>query len=210
MRLRADQHAKTKLLKEAGLVSFFEKDDAVNIQTLVPPNSRVALEIGCGKGGFVIKHARKHAETFYFALEKIETILVKALRKYHKDPAPNIHYLRADADQLPILFHPQTFDEIYLNFSDPWPKSRHEKRRLTTPERLKMYHGLLKENGEIHLKTDNKSLFHYSVITLQTSGYEIAHYTRDLYQDPKDNIPTEFEEKFRDQMPIHHLIAVKR
>ena len=210
MRLRADQHAKDKLLKEQGLVSFFEKEDAINIQSIVPPHSQVALEIGCGKGGFVIKHAQRFPETFYFALEKIETILVKALRKYHKDPAPNIHYLRADADQLPLLFNPQTFDKIYLNFSDPWPKSRHEKRRLTTPSRLKMYHDLLKDEGEIHLKTDNKSLFHYSVITLQTSNYEITHYTRDLYQDPKDNIPTEFEEKFRDQMPIHHLIAVKR
>lgn len=210
MRLRADQQAKEKLLGEKALVSFFEKDDAAKIQHLVPSDCQMALEIGCGKGGFVVKHAKKHPQTYYFALEKIETILVKALRKFHQDPLPNVHYLRADADQLYQLFDPGTFDDIYLNFSDPWPKSRHEKRRLTTPSRLKMYHLLLKPEGQIHLKTDNRSFYFYSLVTLQTSGFTIPFATRDLYQDPKDNIATEFEEKFRDQMPIYHLIAVKR
>jgi tRNA (guanine-N7-)-methyltransferase len=210
MRLRADQNAKDKLLKEKGLVSFFEKEDAHNLLPLVKSPGPIALEIGCGKGGFVIKQAKHHPEFFYFALEKIETILVKALRKYHRDPVPNVHYVRADAHQLTALFSPSSLSRLYLNFSDPWPKSRHEKRRLTHPSLLKVYRSLLAPSGEIHLKTDNRSLFFYSLVTLQAHGFEIQSFTLDLYQDPKDNIPTEFEEKFRDQMPIHRLIAVKR
>jgi tRNA (guanine-N7-)-methyltransferase len=210
MRLRADQNAKDKLLNEKGLVSFFEKEDAHPLLPLVKGPWPIALEIGCGKGGFVIKQAKHDPAFFYFALEKIETILVKALRKYHRDPVPNIHYVRADAHQLTALFSPLSLTRLYLNFSDPWPKSRHEKRRLTHPSLLKVYHSLLGPGGEIHLKTDNRSLFFYSLVTLQAHGFEIQSFTLDLYQDPKDNIPTEFEEKFRDQMPIHRLIAVKR
>jgi len=210
MRLRADQHAKDKLLNEAPRVSFFEKDDAASLQHLIPVQGSTALEIGCGKGGFVINIAQKNKDTFYVALEKIETILVKALRKFHQTPVSNVHYIRADADQLPALFEPSTFDRIYLNFSDPWPKSRHQKRRLTTPSKLEMYRHLLKEEGEIHLKTDNRSFFYYSLTTLQYMGFEITHFTLDLYLDPVGNIPTEFEEKFRDQMPIYHFIAQKR
>lgn len=210
MRLRADQNAKDKLLNEKGRVSFFEKDDAQNVLPFAPGQTPIALEIGCGKGGFVIKHAKRHPEFFYFALEKIETILVRALKKYHHAPVPNIHYLRADAHQLTELFRASSLARIYLNFSDPWPKNRHEKRRLTHPSLLKVYHSLLIPKGEIHLKTDNRSFFHYSLVTLQAHGFEIQSFTLDLYQDPQDNIPTEFEEKFRDQMPIHRLIAVKR
>lgn len=210
MRLRADQNAKDKLLKEKGLVSFFEKEDAHNLLPLVKGPDPIALEIGCGKGGFIIKQAQHDPTFFYFALEKIETILVKALRKFHRDPVPNLHYVRADAHQLTTLFSPSSLTRLYLNFSDPWPKSRHEKRRLTHPSLLKVYHALLRTGGEIHLKTDNRSLFYYSLVTLQAHAFEIQSFTLDLYQDPKDNIPTEFEEKFRDQMPIHRLIAVKR
>jgi tRNA (guanine-N7-)-methyltransferase len=210
MRLRTDQNAKEKLLKEKGLVTFFEKEDAVSVLNLAPSSTPIAVEIGCGKGGFIIQHAEENPNVYYFAIEKIETILLKAIRKYHKNPQPNVHYLRADAHQLATLFDAHSVAVFYLNFSDPWPKARHEKRRLTHPSLLRDYHSLLKEDGRLELKTDNRSLFYYSLTTLQAHGFDIIKLTKDLYQDPRGNVPTEFEEKFRDHMPIYQLIARRR
>lgn len=170
----------------------------------------VAVELGCGKGGFITALAPKHPDIHFFAFEKFETILVKALHKYDRHPVPNITFVSGDATQIDQFFPGQSVDAFHLNFSDPWPKARHEKRRLTTPDRLAKYHHLLKNDGWLHLKTDNRSLFFYSMVTLQSRGFDIVQWTQDLAFAGWDNTRTEFEIRYGKDFPIHALKARKK
>lgn len=209
MRLRTDQNAEKKLAARPERVVIL---DPLANASLTPHITQptVAVELGCGKGGFITALAPNHPDIHYFAFEKFETILVKALRKYDRNPVPNVTFVSGDATQIDDLFPPQSIDAFYLNFSDPWPKARHEKRRLTTPKRVKKYHHLLKDTGTIHLKTDNRSFFYYSLVTLQTSGFEICEWTKDLAHSGWENTLTEFEIRYGKDFPIHALKARKK
>ncbi len=209
MRLRTDQFAAKKLAARPERVVIL--DPKANV-SLMPhaTHPKVAVELGCGKGGFITQLAPKHPNVHYFAFEKFETILVKALHKYDRNPVPNVTFVSGDATMIDALLPVKSVDAFYLNFSDPWPKARHEKRRLTTPERLKKYHHLLKDDGIIHLKTDNRSLFFYSLVTLQKSGFEIIQWTKDLAGSGWENTLTEFEIRYGKDFPIHALKARKK
>ena len=160
------------------------------------------IEIGMGKGKFIMALAKSHPEIDYLGIEKYESVMYRGLQKFEKeDPIlQNLRFFRADAELINQYFAPGEVDRIYLNFSDPWPKGRHAKRRLTSPAFLTRYDQILANGGRIEFKTDNTLLFEYSVETVMASPvWQITALTRDLHHDPemnRGNIMTEYEEKF--------------
>lgn len=159
----------------------------------------IHLEIGMGKGRFLMEMARLHPEIHYIGIEKYSSVLVRALEKMEEAPLPNIHFLRMDAEYITEYFDKGEVEEIYLNFSDPWPKDRHAKRRLTSKEFFKRYDNILKKDGVVEFKTDNNDLFDFSLEQIPEAGWNIVEYTRDLHNNEKmneGNIMTEYEERF--------------
>ena len=158
-------------------------------------NNPIFIEIGMGKGKFIIENALKYPNINFIGIEKFDSILALALKKI-PDNLNNLKVLRLDAINLDEIFN-REIDKIYLNFSDPWPKKRHEKRRLTSLVFLEKYDKIFKNNKIIEMKTDNKNLFCYSIKSFNNYGYYIDFLTFDLHKEEKiDNITTEYEEKF--------------
>ena len=157
----------------------------------------VHIEIGIGKGRFIHTIAKNFPEVNFIGIEKFDNVIVRALEKVIEEPLPNLKLMRVDAEAIPIILKDHSVSRVYLNFPDPWPKERHAKRRLTNRRFLKMYEDLLTENGEIHMKTDNKFLFDYSLEEIMFYDMELTTITRDLHNsDVNCNIMTEFEEKY--------------
>lgn len=182
-----------------------------NWHTLFENKNPIHIEIGMGKGQFIMSLARKYPNINYIGMERYTSVLLRALQKMDQDPLPNLRFLCEDAIRLPELFAPQEIDRIYLNFSDPWPKDRHAKRRLTSKTFLKCYEQVLSPQGHIEFKTDNRNLFDFSSEEIQKAGWKINAHTLDLHHDPvmnEGNILTEYEEKFSSMgNPIFKLIA---
>ena len=173
----------------------------------------IQIEIGTGKGRFLMEQARLHPELNFIGIEKYSSVLLKALQKQEKEQLPNIVFLRFEAEHLGDVFGPSEVDRIYLNFSDPWPKERHAHRRLTSETFLHLYETFLKEEGTIEFKTDNQTLFDFSVESAEAADYEIWLCTRDLHNSPyvTGNIMTEYEEKFSAMgNPICKMILSKQ
>lgn len=170
------------------------------------------IEIGTGKGKFITTMARLHPENLYVGIEMKPEALIYALRRIEGCPTKNIGLLLFHADRLEEAFSEGELDRIYLNFTDPWPKKRHAKRRLTHPRYLQTYRRLLKPGGEIHLKTDHPSLFEYSLNTLSDEGFRLRNITFDLHHSAfaEGNVTTEYEEKFMARgIPVYRLEAVR-
>lgn len=172
----------------------------------------IHMEIGMGKGRFIMDLARQNPEVNYIGVERYTSVLLRAVQKMESDPLPNIRFLCIDAAMLPEYFAQDEVKKIYLNFSDPWPKDRHAKRRLTSKEFLARYEQVLDSKGTIEFKTDNRSLFDFSVDTVEESTtWNLDAKTYDLHHDEsmnQGNIMTEYEEKFSSKgNPIHKLIA---
>lgn len=171
------------------------------------------IEIGMGKGDFIIENARRYPDINFIGMEKYTTVLDKALKKALREGMPkNLIFLKDDAVRLPELFETGELDRIYLNFSDPWPKSRHAKRRLTHPSFLELYKSALKKQGKMIFKTDNRNLFEYSLVTFANNGFVFEDVCLDLHHQEgyEDNIQTEYERKFSKNGPIYRLeVSVK-
>lgn len=177
------------------------------------------VEIGTGKGGFLVEMACRHPEINYLGVEFYESVLFRAVEKMEalpNDERPeNLLFMNRDAAVLPEVFGEEKADALYLNFSDPWPKKRHAKRRLTSRRFLEVYERFLKPDGKLNFKTDNRALFDFSVEELtEAPGWEIEALTYDLHKDPvmnEGNIMTEYERKFSALgNRINKLIAVYR
>ncbi|MFG6148230.1 tRNA (guanosine(46)-N7)-methyltransferase TrmB [Halobacillus sp. B23F22_1] len=169
----------------------------------------IHLEIGSGKGQFIAGMGKQHPEVNFIGVERVKSVIVGALKKVIDSEAANVRLLNEDAQDLRDLFQSNEVDHIYLNFSDPWPKSRHEKRRLTYPAFLDQYKDVLKQEGEITLKTDNRGFFEYSVASFSKYGMIIEELSLDLHDlnDPL-NVETEYEEKFSEKgQPIYRCKA---
>lgn len=171
----------------------------------------IHIEIGMGKGQFIMKLAKEHPDINYIGIERYSSVLLRALQKMEIEPLPNIRFLCMDASIITEVFDKEEVAKIYLNFSDPWPKERHAKRRLTSRQFFERYDKILAGNGVVEFKTDNDDLFAFSMEEVAEAGWTLDAHTFDLHHDPvlnEGNIMTEYEEKFSSLgHPIHKLIA---
>ena len=176
----------------------------------------IHIEVGMGKGQFLFGQAAAHPEINYIGIERYTSVLLRAIQKINPDePLKNMLFICMDAAELPEVFAPNEIARIYLNFSDPWPKDRHARRRLTSSEFLARYDQILAADGSIEFKTDNRALFDFSLDEIEHSAvWKLAAHTFDLHHTPElceGNIMTEYEEKFSSMgNPICKLIATRK
>lgn len=159
----------------------------------------IHIEIGTGKGRFIMELAALHPEINYVGIEKYSSVLFRATQKMEVDPLPNVRFIRMEAEHILRYFEKNEVERVYLNFSDPWPKERHAKRRLVSREFLDRYRSLLKEGGHLEFKTDNRELFDFGVEQTEIAHWKIMEITYDLHHDETmntGNIMTEYEERF--------------
>ncbi|WAA11756.1 tRNA (guanosine(46)-N7)-methyltransferase TrmB [Fervidibacillus halotolerans] len=157
----------------------------------------IHIEIGTGKGKFITEMAKQHPDINFIGIETYTSVIVSALDKLIEAELTNLKLLNINAIQLESIFAPGEISVIYLNFSDPWPKNRHEKRRLTHRSFLEKYQKIMQHGGQIHFKTDNQKLFEYSLVSFSEFGMILTDVNLDLHHsDFKGNIMTEYEEKF--------------
>lgn len=176
---------------------FFLDEEALNSGNPFSNNNPIHLELGMGKGQFIIELAKQNTDINYIGVELQASAQVMAGKKLEEEPLSNVRLYNQDvANLLNHQFWVGSIDRIYLNFSDPWPKTRHAKRRLTSNRFTPIYDKLLSENGSIHQKTDSKSLFEFSIMSLTQNGYEIVDIELDMHSSKRANIITEYEEKF--------------
>ena len=157
------------------------------------------IEIGMGKGRFIMDMAALHPDINYIGIERYSSVLLRALQKMEQNPLPNIKFICMDAADVAEVFAKDEVDRIYSNFSDPWPKDRHAKRRLPSRQFLARYDVILKKEGTLEFKTDNRPLFDFAVEELEPAGWQAQVITYDLHSDPalmESNVMTEYEEKF--------------
>ena len=166
-----------------------------NWNSIFKNNNPIYIEIGMGKGNFIIENALRYKNINFIGIEKYDSVIVRAIQKSNGLPLDNLKILRIDANKLMDVFDKE-IDTIYLNFSDPWPKKRHSKRRLTSEFFLDIYDNIFKDRMRIIMKTDNIDLFNYSLDSLIDHGYSIVYQNNDLDCLSDDNIMTEYEEKF--------------
>lgn len=165
-------------------------------QELFSNDNPIHIEIGMGKGIFLIEMAKRNPNINFIGIEKFDSVIVRAIEKIEKEKLPNLRLIRADAEYIEDIFEKE-IDTIYLNFSDPWPKKRHTHRRLTSSKFLKRYDSIFKNDKKIIMKTDNRHLFEFSVIELVEYGYHIEDLCLDIYSENlENNIPTEYETRF--------------
>ena len=170
----------------------------------------IYIEIGMGKGNFIIQNAQRYKNINFIGIEKYDSVIVRAIQKSDELELDNLKIVRMDANRLHEVFD-REIDTIYLNFSDPWPKDRHAKRRLTSPVFLNIYKDVFKDRKRIIMKTDNINLFNYSLETLIDNGYDIVFKTNNLDCLSENNIMTEYESKFYDKgIKINKLEAIKK
>lgn len=178
-------------------------------KTLFKNNNEIHLEIGMGKGDFIIKMAKKYPNINFIGIEMFDSVILRAVQKLENIELPNLKLIRYDATNIEKIFDKE-IDTLYLNFSDPWPKNRHEHRRLTSQRFLERYDKIFKEKKHIIQKTDNRKLFEFSLISYIDYGYKIDSISLNLHQDEIDNIETEYEKKFSALgMPIYMVEITK-
>ena len=169
----------------------------------------IYIEIGMGKGDFIIENAKRYKNINFIGIEKYDSVIVRAIQKSNELELDNLRIIRMDAKDINLVFDKE-IDLIYLNFSDPWPKDRHAKRRLTSPNFLRLYDDIFRDKCHIIMKTDNVLLFDYSLDSLTNYGYEIKYMTRNLDCLNEDNIMTEYESKFYNKgVKINKLEGIK-
>ena len=168
-------------------------------RTFFENHNEIHIEVGMGKGRFMMEMAEKNPEINYLGIEMYSSVLLRAVQKMEEKELHNLRFILMDAREIEEVFDHEEVDRIYLNFSDPWPKDRHAKRRLPSRQFLQKFEQVLKKDGVIEFKTDNRDLFDFAVEETEPAGWEILEISYDLHQDEKmmkDNVMTEYEERF--------------
>lgn len=177
-------------------------------------DNELHIEIGMGKGRFLMDLATLNPNINYVGIEKYSSVLLRAIQKQEQLLLPNVKFIRMDAEDITEVFAPAEVDKIYLNFSDPWPKDRHAKRRLPSRQFLGRYDQILKPDGVVEFKTDNKDLFQFALDEVEPAGWNLDAVTYDLHHDPvmnEGNVMTEYEEKFSSLgNPIYKYIVSRK
>ncbi|WP_394235601.1 tRNA (guanosine(46)-N7)-methyltransferase TrmB [Niallia oryzisoli] len=200
MRLRHKPWAKEKIEQYPQYVVSDPEGLKGKWSTVYEKNQPLHIEIGTGKGRFITEMAKANPSVNYLGIELQESVIVSALDRLIEAEVPNVKLLNANAVDLPQYFEKGEVSRVYLNFSDPWPKTRHAKRRLTYKTFLKIYEEILPEQGEIHFKTDNQGLFEYSLMSFSEYGMLLKFVSLDLHNSLfEGNIMTEYEEKFSER-----------
>lgn len=211
MRMRKKKHTEDRILA-CESVNITNPEDYIGKWHDMCDGKKLCLEIGCGKGSFVYGMSKKHKnDRFFVAMEKVRDVIMLAMEKITADEEiDNVRFIAGDAEDLPKIFAKGEIDEIYLNFSDPWPKARHAKRRLTYRKFLEMYKELLTDDGVIYFKTDNRPFFDFSLEEFPAAGYDMSDITFDLHNSEynAENIVTEYEATFSARgFTINRLVA---
>lgn len=186
-----------------------ENKKLYNFEEIFGNSNPVRMEIGCGKGTFVLETAKRNPDINFIAVEKVRNVIVAACEKVKEEGLSNVRFMASGAEYLPSFIPEGSIDLIYLNFSCPFPKAKYARHRLTHRYFLEIYRRLLKQGGEIHQKTDNMHFFEFSIEELSQSGYKIRNVSLDLHNsDFEGNIVTEYEKRFSDLgQPIYRLEA---
>lgn len=208
MRLRNVKN-KDKILSSCDILINNVKDLKGSWNSVFGNNNPIYIEIGMGKGDFIIENAIRYPDINFIGIEKYDSVLVRAIEKLPNN-IDNLRFVRMDAKEIDEVFDCEV-DRIYLNFSDPWPKDRHYKRRLTSEVFLDKYENVFRKDKEIHQKTDNRGLFEFSLISLVNHGYKLVDISLDLHNSNRENIITsEYEKKFvAKNNNIYYLVAKK-
>ncbi len=208
MRVHKKKHGAERLEACGKIVIKDMRAEGNSSQTLFGNNKPLRIEIGCGKGDFIVGTAEKEPDVNFLAVEKVSDVLVIAAEKVKASGLENVRVCCIDAKELTEIFEAHTIDRIYLNFSDPWPKARHEKRRLTYRTFLEIYKQILKEDGAIYFKTDNRGLFDFSLEEFKEFGIRMEKLTFDLHNSEymEGNVMTEYEKRFSSMgVPINRV-----
>ena len=220
MRMRKKKNLEKRLLScennlltprsdDLNSVTAIDKKEYFDFKEMFGNDNPVELEIGCGKGGFICKLAKQNPDKNFIAVEKIGNVIVNGCERAEKENIKNIIFLKCGAEYLPKYFPENSIDNIYLNFSCPYPKKRYENHRLTNGRFLNLYKMFLKKDGMIFQKTDNMHFFEYSIAEFSQNGYALRNVSLDLHNsDFENNIMTEYEKRFSDLgQPIYRLEA---
>lgn len=208
MRLRNVPKAK-EILDNSNYIIHNYLEMTGNFHSVFSNDNPIYLEIGTGKGNFIIENAKRYPNINFIGIEKYDSVLVRAIEKLGCLELDNLKFIRTDAKNIDNIFNKE-ISKLYLNFSDPWPKDRHEKRRLTSDTFLKRYDNIFVNDKIIEFKTDNRKLFEYSVKSFTDYNYRINSLSLDLHQDTSDNIMTEYEEKFSKNGQVIYYIKVSK
>lgn len=209
MRLRNVKGASKRIEQSPYIINNY-KDYKGNFSSLFLNNNPINIEIGMGKGLFIINMAKNNPDINYIGIEKFDSVMVRAIEKLESENIPNLKLIKMDAEKIEEVFN-QEIDKVYLNFSDPWPKDRHEKRRLTSKIFLNKYDKIFKSLKNIVFKTDNRKLFEYSLKSFTDYGYQIKTISLDLHNDEIPNVETEYEIKFSSKgYPIYMVDVIKK
>lgn len=213
MRIKKKKHGAERLEACGNIVIKDLRAEGKTSQALFGNDNPLRIEIGCGKGDFIVGTAAKEPNVNFLALERVSDVLMLAAEKVKKSELKNIRVCCVDAKELAEIFDEGSIDRIYLNFSDPWPKSRHEKRRLTYRSFLEIYKRILKPDGAVYFKTDNRGLFDFSLEEFREFGMKLEKLTYDLHNSEymDGNVMTEYEKRFSAMgVPINRVEAIFR
>lgn len=208
MRIRYNPKAKDEIENFDRFISSKEE-----LESLLKENKKkVCVEIGMGKGDFITKMSLQNEDCLFIGVEVCVPVLALAIKKLKRFEESknvrinNMYFMSFDAINIAEMFGENKIDKLYLNFSDPWPKKKHAKRRLTSEKFLEVYDKVLKDSSEIEFKTDNRKLFEYSLVSIQNYGFKFLEVYLDLHKEDIPNVVTEYEEKFSKLGPIYKLV----
>lgn len=207
MRLRRIKNIEEKIKKYEGLIVFDCENNKGIWKKSFGNDNPIYLEIGMGKGKFILEHAKRNPDINYIGCELSDSVIYKAAEK--AVDVKNLLMINKDACLLNEIFEEKEISKIFLNFSDPWPKSRHAKRRLTSESFLKIYKDLLGVDGIVEMKTDNRKLFEYSLTKFNEAGWIFEEISLDLHSDMEDIITTEYEDKFVGLGQVIYFVKVR-
>ncbi len=209
MRLRNVKGAK-EIIDNSPYIIKNPNDYRGDYQKIFENNNPIHIEIGMGKGDFIIENAKKYPNINFIGIEKFDSVIVRAVQKLENEEIPNLKLIKIDANEIDDVFDKE-ISVIYLNFSDPWPKARHAKRRLSSEIFLNKYDSVFIDKKRIIMKTDNRKLFEYSIKSFTDYGYKIEDISLNLYEDDiKNNIPTEYETRFHNRGCLIYKVDVSK